>query len=291
MAMESPPLLTSIIAWSSAHLSFFDPSYSNAAMENQSQAFTAVAKSLSLTSGSDALRETELASCLVLCATEVSLGDTSRWYDHLVGAKHIIMPAKKNGPGGRVMTGTQAFLHSLDGAWLLRNFAYHDILGSVTNGEEPLIKGNYFYHDDVEVIDAYCGCGTRLLGLISEVSCLSLGETESRIVIEELDSESSSEEPEDEDIWQPFRALGNKIREWTSPPVTQQDLVSMAYAYRGATSIHLYRKWRLKQQSTLQHLTPEDISLLDSKMFAAVEDTMHHISKVQPTSLPECGLL
>jgi len=112
MAMESPPLLSAIMACSSAHLSCFEPSFQIAALSKQSLAFAAVANSLSSSSESDSLRETELASCLVLCATEVSLGDTSRWYDHLVGAKEIILPAKVRGIGGRLHTGTSAFMNS-----------------------------------------------------------------------------------------------------------------------------------------------------------------------------------
>lgn len=114
MAMESPPLLSAMLAWSSAHLSCFEPSFQIAALSKQSLAFAAVANSLSSLSSSesDSLRETELASCLVLCATEVSLGDTTRWYDHLVGAKEIILPAKIRGIGGRLHTGTSAFMNS-----------------------------------------------------------------------------------------------------------------------------------------------------------------------------------
>lgn len=290
MAMDSPPLLDSLIAWSSAHLSCFDPSYKITAVEKQSIAFSAVANSLSSNSELDCLRETDLASCLVLCATEVSLGDTSRWYDHLVGAKHIILPARLQGPGGRIYNGTKAFMNSLDGTWLLRNFAYHDILGSVTTGEEPLLKGDYWIHDNVEVIDAYAGVASRVLALISEASCLPLEETKcGKVVEEDGDSESS----EAYDIFQSYRKLEIKIREWTCPPATQKGLVSMAHAYRGAASIHLYRKWRkaLQQENSPSPSTADQLPILNSKISIAVGDTLRHISEVQPTSLPECGLL
>lgn len=288
MAMDSPPLLNSLIAWSSAHLSCFDPSYHITAVEKQSIAFSDVANSLSSNSASDSLRETELASCLVLCATEVSMGDTSRWYNHLVGAKHIILPARLRGPGGRIYTGTKAFMNSLDGAWLLRNFAYHDILGSVTTGEEPLIKGDYWIHDNVEVIDAYAGVASRVLALISEASCLGAGETKPGKVIEE---DGNAENLEEEDVWQPYHDLETKLKEWKCAPATQKGLVSMAYAYRGAAFIHLYRKWRKALQQDTTSSTSDQISIINNKISIAVSDTLHHISEVEPTSLPECGLL
>lgn len=300
MSYESPPLLSSLIAWSSAHLSCFDPSYKITALEKQTEAWRSVAGALNPSVRDSSTQETNLAACLVLVSTEIALGDTTRWYDHMVGAKSIIVPAKATKSGGEVVSGPDAFMDSSDGKWLLRNFAYHDVLGSVTTGKEPLLKGAYWISDDKSVVDAYVGVGSEILVLISEISCLyppgsapDSPQTESRVFEEttEMDIDTMTEADQ---LWQTFTDLETRLRAWTCPRSVQPSLVALAESYRSAALIHLYRRLRqiissrfAEDQGVLRNLS----SYIPSKVTTEIKQTLHQVDLIPLESLPECGLL
>lgn len=123
MAIESKPLQMSLVAWSSAHLSRISKTHEITALENRSSALVHVASSLRTTLSTSSDYDTMLASCLVLCGAEIALGDTDSWYRHLQGARQVILAAKGRGKGGKELRGTEYFMGSADGQWLLRNFA------------------------------------------------------------------------------------------------------------------------------------------------------------------------
>jgi transcriptional activator protein UGA3 len=267
MAVESPALLSAILAWSSIHLSCYNKSHELTAINHQSSALVALASSLN--SRNSAELDTTLAACLVLCATEIAYGDTDKWYNHMKGAREIIISARIADANGNVLTGPECFIQSKDGEWLLRNFAYHDVLASVTLGRPPLIRGNYWTPNDEVIVDAYVGVGGKLLALMSDISSL----------IEEDNGEHKAEL----DIISESFSLESQLLNWTPPPHAHEILIELAEAYRSTALIHLYRQVRKR--------FPEGIDVIQEKMKTQVQETIRHVERIPPESLPGCGIL
>ncbi|KAH6962693.1 fungal-specific transcription factor domain-containing protein [Fusarium avenaceum] len=132
LAMESPALAEALIAYSSGHMSYADPSYTTVSLTARSKALNKLSMALCHPTDS-AVTETALSACLILLTSEVCLGSHQSWYNHLVGAKHLIACARSNSGA----EGAQALRLTSEGRWILRNFAYHDIIASVTLGTQP----------------------------------------------------------------------------------------------------------------------------------------------------------
>jgi len=286
MAMDSPTLQKSIIAWSSAHFSLSSKPHLVHALQNRSSALLEVASSLNSTSiSSDS--DTLLASCLVLCGTEIALGDTDNWYQHLRGAKQIILSAKSTGVGGAELKSAQCFVKERDGQWLLRNFAYHDVLGSLTSNERPLISGSYWLHDERVVVDTYVRIGSRILAMMSEICELDAGSKDPLIYLsngENLGVPGSG----DVEFWQTADDLEFRLQQWTCPAIFDDCLMELAEAYRTSALIALYRKQRFR---CANYTEGRLLSLIEVKIASAADQTIAHIQRIPLQSLPECGLL
>lgn len=294
MAMDSIPLQKSLIAWSSAHLSAYSKPHQVTALENRSSALLFVAEALSAPVPSLAESETILAACLVLCSTEVAFGDTIHWYQHLLGAWQIILAARRPGVGGEVLTGPSALMKSRDGQWLLRNFAYHDVLGAVTTLDPPLIVGPYWLpEDNVNIVDTYVGIGSKVLAMLSEVCAL---DTQRASSPNKLDSDFNwdystpiSSPLPTPDFWHTANDIEARLQQWKCPDQCEPSIIELAESYRSASLIALYRKQRLyvERQNPSSPLLAE----IASKIASAVDTTMQHISLLHMQALPECGLL
>ncbi len=302
MAIDSPPLLSALTAWSCAHLSRFHAPYHTPLLHRRGQALRLVAESLASPSPSLPLQETLLAASLVLCSLEIIHGDTEgHWLRHLEGASLIIKNAKSGGGWGAEKLGPDALRRSSDGQWLLRNFAYHDVLGSVTLGKPPIIRGVYWLEEERRggMVDTYMGVGSKILAFISEISCLEIpGSSPQDEVRMEMDGdERSFEERADE--------LERGLQEWTPPMVIQHGLVPLAEAWRSAALLCLYRKRRAYRHQLLS-LTQVPITTtfppaLDNPQ-SSLQQLAHliaeqatsvltHIAEIPPSSLPESGVL
>lgn len=291
MAMDSPPLQRSLVAWSSAHLSHYHKPHHAAALENRSSALLLVAASLSSPIQAPQDSDAILAACLVLCATDIVLGDTKYWYQHLCGARNIILSARSIGPGGIALKGPDCFKTSRDGQWLLRNFAYHDILGAVTSVDPPLIGGTYWLNDDNTVIDAYFGAGSEILGMVSEICTL---DTRNRARVEcEISLQDVLQGVAGPFVWPDFWHTANnldvRLNQWTCPKLPDIYIMELAEAYRSSALITLYRKQR--QWCQANRSSALDEATVVAKIAKAVEDTMYHINRIPIQSLPECGLV
>lgn len=302
MAIESKPLQISLVAWSSAHLSRLSKTHEITALENRSSALVHVASSLCATPITPSDYDTMLASCLVLCATEIALGDTENWHRHLQGAKQIILAARGREKGGQELRGADCYMRSADGQWLLRNFAYHDVLGSVTSTEGPLLKGAYWIDEDATetIVDAYVGIGSGVLAILSEICNLDAQKVfpmdESTILEEEEDDvemkmEFDSGGPGDPEFWQTADELELKLQNWTCPECPDPILVELAEAYRHSAFIVLYRKQRSFLDSYPQRSLGRSMPLIASKICEGISSTITHIQQIPSQSLPECGLL
>jgi transcriptional activator protein UGA3 len=191
------------------------------------------------------------------------------------------------------MRGAECYMRSRDGQWLLRNFAYHDVLGSVTSTEGPLLKGAYWIDDDATetVVDSYVGIGSGVLALLSEICYLDSKtfQMDASIVSEEFDDDI--EVDGDPDFWQKADELEFRLQHWIFPECSDPILVELVEAYRSSAFIALYRKQRsfLTSQPALGH--GRSLSLINCKITQAIEETLVHIQQVPIQSLPECGLL
>jgi hypothetical protein len=240
--------------------------------------------------------DTTLAASLVLISIEVNLGDTKRWYEHLVGAQQIIMSAKSRGPSGQVLTGPDCFKLSPDGEWLLRHFAYHDVLGAVTMGTAPLIPGTHWLNNDHTIVDSYVGFGSEVLAYLSEICILDTEFTRTSLAIDKVRQNSSPTSsradpgdlphycrPSDWEYWLKAFKLENKLQTWDCRSSPHTALVALAEAYRSSALIFLYRKLRAR--------SPQAADPLNAKIAVQVRKTVRHLENVPVQALPECGLL
>ncbi|KAF6819037.1 hypothetical protein CMUS01_11791 [Colletotrichum musicola] len=271
MAIESPALANALIAYSADHLSDINESYSSTSVRARSQSLTTLASNITGQCSDIASREADVAASLVLLTSEVCHGNYAAWYHHLVGAKNMILSTNPvDHSGDAVQKGTDAFKSSPEGRWVLRNFAYHDILGTVTMETAPLIDASYL-QDMKDGIDTYLGVAVEILIYISRISTLA---TET--------SQNSSNFLED------CLRLEQQLLTWHPSTPSPPELVQVALGYRSAALIYLYRLIRLRcsegPYSTL-------IEGFEAKISRSVTETLTHTSAVPVGDVPESALL
>lgn len=220
--------------------------------------------------------ETTLSACLILLTSEVCLGSHQSWYNHLIGAKHLIACARSD-TGGSIVEGAQALRLTSEGRWILRNFAYHDIIGSVTLGTQPLLNPDYL-RDITDEFDTYLGVATQLLAFIAEITCLSFDPV--GFLIQPQNSRSHLNIEHDLQVWQ-------------CPAGTSPTLEAVAYAYRGAALILLYRKmrWHLKAQDGTWLGYKITLRTLEESIQALVVSVLDLIKLVPENDVSESPLL
>lgn len=241
MAIEDKPLLDMLIAWSSSHLSLCDDTYRIKALEHRSTALQSF--TLSLLSSQDR-PEISLACCLVFCSISAILGDTAGWHNHLVGAANIIA-----GVSSSHSQGLERLSNDYEGRWLLRNFAYHDILMSVTSDCSPLIPGRYWISEAKSAIDSYFGLASEPMALLSKISSLNGDMLRQRDgSIDSRDTNSVS--PFSDGLTPPSPAslftdraheIETALQTWVCPESNDPCLIHLAEAYRSAATIYLLR--------------------------------------------------
>ncbi|KAF2971903.1 hypothetical protein GQX73_g1741 [Xylaria multiplex] len=289
MALESIVLRDALFAFASGHLALVDQSYQRVAINASSTAIRNLATAISTPSADIFWHETTAAACLVLMTAEVGVGDCRSWYTHLKGAKDIISTAVGQANCQQVH-GSEAFKHSSEGQWILRNFAYHDIIGSVTLRKRPLLDGSYL-ESISDVVDSYLGVGTRLLSYVSEITCLDdettprdhMGYSELQEMRTRFHSSTSS--------------LESRLNNWKCPADTPGDLAAVAYAYRSAALILLYRLLRDRLGTTVfcsndaRSSRDRLIQIVQTKIRKQMDLTLTHVSEIPVGIGPESTLL
>lgn len=207
---------------------------------------------------------------------EAILGDTKIWYSHLQGAASLINSASSSSK--RQQGGIAAIGSTFEGRWLLRNFAYHDILMSVTMDQAPLIPGSYWIAEDEDLADSYFGLATVPMRVLSEISTINGKLSQAN---------TSPNEQRASHLWpivqEQFRIIENSLLTWTCPSSDDLSLVLLAETYRSAALIHLYR---VQQKHTL--LCPHDLS---PKFSQQVSSIISSVEQMPAECLPECTLL
>jgi len=290
MAYEDKTLLDMLVAWASSHLCLCDDSYRIKALEHRSTALRSFTTALPKSRESP---EVSLACCLVFCSMSAILGDTAGWHNHLLGAAHIIRQAS---PSQSYEYGTEKISGTYEGQWLLRNFAYHDILMSVTLNCEPIISGRYWMKPASMEVDSYMGLACEPLALISEISSLNgsvvqQAELEPGFAIgSDTISSSSSYEDGVESVSSWYVAFLSRIHDiefelqnWTCPASDDSNLTSLAEAYRSAALIHLYR--------VLRRRIPATAADTEMKIQRQVTAVTYQIGRMPLGCLPECTSL
>jgi hypothetical protein len=281
-----------LVAWSSSHLSLYDDGYRIGALEHRSTALQSFTTLLS----KDESPETSLACCLVFCSMSAILGDTTGWQNHLVAAANIIRHAS---PVSSYKDGLKRLSSTYEGRWLLRNFAYHDVLMSVTSDREPLIPGRYWISQHETELDSYVGLASELLAFMSEISSLNGdirrhnkgsscspqddSETTSSAASHGLDAQSPTRWTVDASDLARAYNIEMELVAWTCPESTDTCIVSLAEAYRSAALIHLYR--------VIRRRIPGACPDVDTKISGQVTAVIHHVGQMPLGCLPECTSL
>jgi len=286
MAYEEKTLLDMLVAWASSHLSLCDDTYRVKALEHRSTALRSFTTTLPKSQESP---EVSLACCLVFCSMSAILGDTAGWHNHLLGAAHIIRQAS---PLQSYQHGTEKISGTYEGQWLLRNFAYHDILMSVTLNREPLISGRYWMKTASMEVDSYVGLASEPLAMISEISSLNgsvIQQAEHEPGFDAISSPSSCDDGVElpsfcnQDFLSRIYVLESELQNWTCPASEDSNLMSLAEAYRSAALVHLYRVLRCRIPVTAMEA--------ENRMRDQVAAVIHHIRQMPLGCLPECTSL
>lgn len=290
MAFEDKTLLDMLVAWAASHLSMCDDTYRVKALEHRSTALRSLATSLPTSQESP---EVSLACCLVFCSMSAILGDTAGWHNHLLGAAHIIRQAS---PLQTYQHGLEKISGTYEGRWLLRNFAYHDVLMSVTLNREPIISGRYWINQTSMEVDSYVGLAAEPLALISEISSFNghmMRQAKSGIGLGTDFDATRLSPPDDggakllfplaENYLSRAHEIESELQHWTCPASDDSNLVSLAEAYRSAALIHLYRIWRLRLPATSMDA--------ETKIRSQVAAVIYHIGQMPLRCLPECTSL
>lgn len=288
MAMESTTLYEGLLALASGHLSLAEESYKVVALECRSVALNKLAAAISRPSNQITDHETNVAACLALVVGDVSTGNCLGWYAHLSGAKQIIVSAAARSNTGRALHGPEVFKENPEGRWILRNFAYHDIIGSVTMRRKPLLSPAYL--DGItDIVDSYVGVATGLLEYISQINCL---DEETRIDDCMTDEEVQRRTSE---FHGTCAALEQGLLAWSCPPNAQEYLDSMAYTFRAAVLILLYRLARARLEDrghgSASASGPWVRDMLRLKIRTQVYEILSRVGDIPPGATAESALL
>jgi transcriptional activator protein UGA3 len=243
------------------------------ALETRSTAINTLSTALMAAQNDLGLHETNAAACLALLISEVCQGDREIWYSHLLGASSIITSATSGSTRG-----ADALKETSEGQWILRNFAYHDVLASVTLGHRPLLEASYL-EGITDVVDSCLGVATSILQYISSIS----------IVGAELANQEST--LTSSDIAQHLTEIENQLVQWQCPLNTPSDLSAVAHAYRASAEVLLFRTWRKALEIRRIQADTKSIKSCKEGIDRAVRDVLDSIDSIPVQSIAEGPLV
>ncbi|KAL6881399.1 fungal-specific transcription factor domain-containing protein [Trichoderma novae-zelandiae] len=297
MAFDCPALLDAMTAWSSAHLALRDPSFHGTSLQYRGRVLANLSAALEDGSLSG---EMCLAVAMAMCSLEtISDATSSSWAHHLSGAAAVLQYKSADMQAGSLQTSRSVmggyWLKSVERRWLVRNFAYHDILMSVSLDRRPLITGDYWMSADDTMADPYFAFASKIMLLISEISVLNadcaeyksslsadstLEEGDLALIFEESPLDSNSHTP-----LQRAHNIAIGLGDWKCPAYTANaPLALLSETYRSASLIYLDRVVRQYFPQRAAEILPEGIR-------AYVESVCDVAQKVPEGSLAECSLL
>ncbi|KAI8712686.1 Zn(2)-C6 fungal-type domain-containing protein [Fusarium sp. LHS14.1] len=270
MAFECPPLMYAVSAWASSHLALRDGKFKPLSLRHRGYALARLQESVQQ---SQLSTEMCLAVTMVLCSMESISEATDSWYPHLTGAAAALAQRPNSARDPK-----QAVQVTFEGRWLLRNFAYHDVMMSVSMDRPPLIKGYYWAAADESLPDPYFGFASRLLFLVSETSVLNADFADANVLSRAGQAISHG------DRSTRARKIEDELQRWVCPSNERgSPLALLGEAYRNAALIHLYRTLR-------RHVSGYTV-VLQAKIKACVEAIVKLSREVSEGCLVECTLL
>lgn len=265
MAIADSSLLHALLAYTSIYIdgdTATIPVTSKAAWLNfESKAVSGLSKAIT----ENEVSESTIACALICSTADVIRGDSTRWTWHLHGAGRLVQHL-----------GTQKLLQTTDGIFLLRNFAYHDIMAALSTRRQPLIPGMYWSQDNnLETVDCLMGVAQPILGHLSDL-CFLIANTDS-LTSDAVDVDAISAQ-----CRAIACALNTEIVDHGSKD--HEPLIHHAEAFRYATLIHLYRfLCRFASRGT--------IVIYEVEMGNCVQEILAHVSQIPPNLYCEIGLL
>ncbi|KKY26712.1 putative c6 transcription factor [Phaeomoniella chlamydospora] len=273
--MDSSLLRDAITAWSSTHLALQNNNYENTAREHRGIALSSLSKSLASQQRDPQM---ELASSLIHCAMESVTGDTNQWFKHLVGASEIIRSAAAVDHETH-QTDLSKFTSTVEGRWLLSNFAYHDVMMTISEDRKPLLLAGDYWNFSVSqsgVADSYFGFASKVMSLISQISVLNVDMLND-------DTTDTGKQGEQDDFATTAKSLQQELIDWKCPQSNNTMLVNLAESYRSAGLIHLYR--------ILRRHRPKLTNATTLKIAEQVTVIVHRVQDIAIGSLAESSLL
>jgi hypothetical protein len=275
-----------LAASASSHLALRSHEFKDVALQH---------RGLALNKLNAAVRDSELspemclAVTMVLCSMESISDATDTWYHHLAGAAAAL---RTKSCGETLERGAEVTCFSSpEGIWLLRNFAFHDVLMSVSMDCRPFLIGDYWLSEDNSLADPYFGFASRVLFHISEISVLNADFVEAKQGYSEGDfvcnpgvSGSDNSDSVESSFSSRARILENELRSWDCPSGDESSsLTQLGEAYRNAALIHLYR--------TIRRHVPGYSEALEAKIRSCVEKTCNLAGSMPEGCLAECTLV
>lgn len=275
-----------LAASASSHLALRSREFKDVALQH---------RGLALNKLNTAMRDAELspemclAVTMVLCSMESISDATDTWYHHLAGAAAALETNPR-----RDLSNSEAevvCLSSFEGKWLLRNFAYHDVLMSVSVDRRPFLVGDYWMSQENSLADPYFGFASRILFLISETSILNADFSEAKQRSVGDHSTTNLGKPADESngvkrssFSDRARILESEILGWSCPSGCESSSLSqLGEAYRQAALIHLYR--------TIRRHVPGYSEVLETKIQNCVKEICDLGGSMPEGCLAECTLV
>lgn len=288
MAMESVAMFDILLAFALGHLSLTNESYKITALETRSTAIRSLALAISTPTDQVAYYETNAAASLGFIIYDAAVGDCRAWYTHLKGTYNIIQSASTY-LGGKLRSGPEALKHSAEGRWIIRNYAYHDIIGSITSRKAPLLRGNYL--DGItDVVDSCIGVAAGLLSIIARIAFIGQDTATKRQPFHDEVREGQS-------IQSQYLDIERELLDWHCQANVSHGLTALAYAYRSAALIVLYRLVRSRIKANhaefpdLWELKEDTMVAIQAKVQKQVTETLGHVTDIPVGSSPEGALL
>ncbi|KAK2761683.1 hypothetical protein FQN54_001511 [Arachnomyces sp. PD_36] len=271
MAIVDSSLLHALFIYASVHFDATAPVPTSITPRARLRFESHVARGISDAISRNTVTESTVASALVVSTANVIGGDTSRWLLHLQGAGHLLNHL-----------GPLRLLKIPDGMFLVRYFAYHDIMAALSTGRRPSIQGVYWAQDvdaDVHSADSFMGLAhhifrhiTDICTLVADTSDLNPPSSSERVANETLRAENIAHALRSQDLRLQLSCADNH----------SEALVHHAEAFRFAALFHLYR-W------LLQLCGPNPI--YEQHMAECVQHIFTHVSLVPMNLYCEIGLL
>ncbi|KAF5654415.1 C6 transcription factor [Fusarium sp. NRRL 25303] len=255
MAFDCPVLLDAITALSSAHLAMCNADFNDISRQHRGRVLTAFRSSLD--QDSTLTSEMRLAIAMVMCALEtISDGTSVGWTCHVAGAAACLdsIRASRN--------------LSFEAKWLLRFFAYHDSLTSISLDRKPLLTGDYWMSNDDALADPYCAYAPRIIFHLSEISVLGTIES-------------------DEEMLQKAYEIANGLAEWKckADVTSDEPLALLSETYRSAAFIYL--------ESVLRKRFPQQVvaEIVPGGIATHIEAISNLSDRIPQGAFAECSLL